>query len=70
MAGCVPSRGIPRAHSLFRKSHYGGRLCQTERVSRVNICLKGGGGGSSSSTENGSCRPGPSCSDRPLSVWA
>lgn len=43
-AGYVPSHSFPLPRSLFRKSHYGGRPCQTGGVSQVNICLEGGGG--------------------------
>lgn len=68
VAGCILSHSTPLAHSLFRKSHYGVRPCQTGGVSRVNICLEGGG--SNPSPENGACRLCPSCSDRPLSAGA
>lgn len=43
-AGDVPSHSFPLPRSLFRKSHYRGRPCQTGGVSQVNICLEGGGG--------------------------
>lgn len=64
-AGYVPSHSFPLPRSLFRKSHYGGRPCQTGGVSQVNICLeggeRGGGGCSSPSPENGACWLGPCC---------
>lgn len=68
VAGSLPSHNTPLAHSLFRKSHYGGRLCQTEGVSWVNICLEGEGAGARTEAQSPvSTAPslGPNCTDRP-----